>query len=289
MPASQWTMLNAMAGTELDAALDKHVELGLHWVDLKNSIYGKEAAALTTTDATKAQEAITKRGLETYCLSTNLFHADVELGESHFRKTFYDKVAGIVKVAKILKPKLVRLLAATTQYRAEYTDSNAYLASEHSWIYALYRETIGDLCTAGCKVVIENEINNCILANPGEIVEFFTRIDRGGKAGYTWDVQNLWQMGTVPTLEVYQQLKPYILYYHLKGGMTVDGKPGPLKYASSLEDANWPLVEITEAVVLDGVSPVICLNPSHGEQKPGYDYSKIVERDLAYVRKKFGG
>ena len=57
-----------------------------------------------------------------------------------------------------------------------------------------------------------------------------------------------------------------------------------LKWRSGLEDAAWPVREITSQVIADGVSPVICLNGSHGERKADYDYTDVTERDLAYVR-----
>jgi hypothetical protein len=59
-----------------------------------------------------------------------------------------------------------------------------------------------------------------------------------------------------------------------------------LKWRSSLADASWPVAEITRRVAEDGVSPVICLNPSHGASKPGYDYADIVARDIAYLREQ---
>jgi hypothetical protein len=58
----------------------------------------------------------------------------------------------------------------------------------------------------------------------------------------------------------------------------------------ALQDASWPVAEITSAVVEDGVSPVICLNqPQHGAPKDGYDYDGIVERDLAFLRSTVAG
>ena len=42
-------------------------------------------------------------------------------------------------------------------------------------------------------------------------------------------------------------------------------------------------------MISNGVSPVICLNGSHGERKEGYDYANVVERDLLYVKQLFGG
>ena len=41
---------------------------------------------------------------------------------------------------------------------------------------------------------------------------------------------------------------------------------------SRLEDASWPVVEILQKVVDDGVSPVICINPPKGKRRPEYDY-----------------
>ena len=90
-------------------------------------------------------------------------------------------------------------------------------------------------------------------------------------------------MGVYPSLDVYNKLRDLIGYYHLKGGQQGD-ESGKLRWRSSLEDASWPVVEITKQVVADGVSPVICLNPSHGAAKEGYDYSNITKRDLDFIR-----
>ena len=93
-------------------------------------------------------------------------------------------------------------------------------------------------------------------------------------------------MGTFPSLEVYERLKPLIGYYHLKGGRAeVEG--GDLVWASSLEDASWPVLDITAAVIRDGVSPVICLNPSHGQRPEGYDAAAVWQQDLALLREAF--
>jgi hypothetical protein len=34
---------------------------------------------------------------------------------------------------------------------------------------------------------------------------------------------------------------------------------------------------------------VICLNPSHGAPKPGYDYTDVVKRDIDFLRKNVEG
>ncbi len=177
-------MLNSMADPVFETALDRHLSWGLHHLDLKDSIYGKSIIDLTNTEASRASDTIQERGLSVYCLSTSLFHDDVEIGQE------------------------------------------------------------------------------------------------------TWDVQNQWQMGTYPSLKVYEELKPLIAYYHLKGGRS-DGGSTSLRWKSSLEDASWPIRAITAQVIADGVSPVICLNPSHGTAEKGYDSSNAVELDLAFMQKEF--
>ena len=86
-------------------------------------------------------------------------------------------------------------------------------------------------------------------------------------------------MGTYPTMDVYYKLKGLIGYYHLKGGQQRDGN-SDLYWRSSLEDASWPVAEITRQVVMDGLSQMICLNASHGQAKAGYDYNNMTKRDL---------
>src|SRR5207237_198766 len=83
----------------------------------------------------------------------------------------------------------------------------------------------------------------------------FDRLGLRHKFSFTWDVANLWQMGTFPTLEVYAQIKHLIGYVHVKGGLKGD-RESAFGWASSLEDASWPVAEIVKAVISDGVSPV---------------------------------
>lgn len=130
--------------------------------------------------------------------------------------------------------------------------------------------------------MIENEIAHSIFSTPREIREFFSALGMREKVSFTWDIANLWQMGTFPTLEVYAQLKEVIGYVHVKGGMR--GDDNSFSWASTLKDASWPVFEIMQAVVRDGVSPVICLNPPHGGPKPGYDCNNITQRDLEFLK-----
>jgi len=278
------TILNSMAGREFEQALDQHVSWGIELLDLKDAIFGKGIVELTAEEAKDADALIRERGLSVYCLSTGLFHGDIESGEGKFRRDYLDKVDHVMEIADILRPQMIRLLAARTPRRGEVGNSTEYIRSEHPWLIPLYAEAVDQIHSSGFNVTIENEVGGCIFSNPDEIVGFFEELGRREKVCLTWDVQNLWQMGTYPTMDVYNKLKGLMGYYHLKGGQQAD-EGTELRWRSSLEDASWPVIEITRQVVMDGVSQVICLNPSHGKPKDGYDYSNIVKRDLDFIRR----
>jgi hypothetical protein len=87
---------------------------------------------------------------------------------------------------------------------------------------------------------------------------------------------------------VYEALAPLIGYYHLKGGLAGDDGT-TLRWKSALEDASWPVVEMTKAIVREGRSPVICLNPSHGEEMDGYDYRELNKKNLNFLRSRIPG
>ena len=282
------TMLNSMADRDFETALDRHVEWGLRHLDVKDSVFGKGVADLDDAEARRAAELIEARGLSVYCMSTQLFHGDVEVGEAAFRAAHLKPLERAIAVAKVLRPNLFRLLSARTTRRGQVADSIAWLRDEHPWVIACYREAVERLAAAGLRVTIENECHANILATPDEVTGLFAEIDCGDAVNLTWDVQNMWQMGTVPTLEVYGELRPLLAYYHLKGGQAAPGS-GALQWKSSLEDASWPVREITRQVVADGVSPVICLNGSHGKRKPGYAYDDVLARDLAFASEIAGG
>ncbi len=286
MPTVSITMLNTMADRDFPTALDRHVQWGLHYLDLKDAIFGRGIVELTDSEAHRAASLIRERGLSVYCLSTTLFHDDVESGEEEFRRNNLEPLDRAIAFARVLQPDLIRLLSARTTKRDNLANSTEYLRTEHPWLIELYREAIEKITAAGFRATIENECHANIFSNPNEILDFFGSLNCGDAASLTWDVQNLWQMGTFPSLDVYQQLKPLITYYHLKGGQSEEGST-TLRWKSCLEDASWPVWEITERVITDGVSPVICLNPSHGAAKKGYDGRSEVERDLAFVRNEF--
>ena len=279
------TMLNSMAGRDFIASLDQHVAWGLTHLDLKDNIWGKSLIDLTDDEAERAAELIRERGLTVYCFSTVLFHPNIELGEAEFRANHLGGIDRIIALAKILQPQVIRLLAAQTEKRKELSDTIPYIKENCPWLIPMYAEAIDKLSDAGFAVTIENETGNCIFGYPHEILAFFAELDRHGKVSFTWDVQNLWEVGTFPSMEVYQQFKGLIDYYHIKGGQH-DTASNKLCWQSSLEDASWPVLEITRQVVADGVSPVICLNPSHGKPKEGYDYSNMTKRNLDFLRRE---
>jgi len=276
------TVLNVMLGHDFCAALDRHQKLGVRLLDLKEAIFGKSFAALTRDEALAARELIVKRNLEVYALSSSLCHKDVEQGETSFHDAIEAELKQVLAVAAVLQPKSVRLLSAWSSRRAEFEDSVAHLDRHHPWIYDIYRECVDRLFDAGYTVFIENEADKNIFSTAYEIRGFFARLNRGERVRLTWDIQNLWQMGTFPTVAVYEELRSIIGYLHFKGGQA--GAKGELVWASSLEDASWPVADIVRHAVADGTIPVFCLNPSHGQRKPDYDYDAVTERDILFLR-----
>jgi sugar phosphate isomerase/epimerase len=278
------TMLNAMAGPEFPAAVGRHVALGLKWLDLKDSIFGKGVIDLTDDEAREVRRLADAKGLGVWCMSTTLFYADVESGEEAFRRHLAS-VDRAVAIARILQPRMIRILAAKTSRRAEIADSTEHIRRRHPWLIVLYAEAVDRIARAGFTPGIENEVHGCIWSTPAEVTSFFAALDRPA-ARLIWDVQNLWQMGTSPSVEVFRSLRALIGNVHLKGGMS-ERPGGPLAWSSALADASWPVVEVVRAVIADGASPVLCLNPSHGEARPGYDYQDVAARDIAFLRTTF--
>ncbi len=279
----QLTMLNSMADSDVAAAVRKHRQWNLRWLDLKDSIYGKLVADLSDEEARRVRALADGAGLGVYCMSTVLFSGHIEDGEAAFRRSHLEPVKRAVELAGILRPARIRLLAAQTRLRGTLPDSTQYILREQPWLLDAYRQAVDWIAQAGVEAVIENEIADTIWARPQEITSFFGALQRP-KARLVWDIQNLWQMGTFPTLEVYRQLRPLIGMVHLKGGMA-DQPGGPLRWRSSLADASWPVIPILKAVIADGLSPVICLNLSHGKAKAGYDYTDVVGRDIQFLRR----
>jgi len=265
------TMLNVMAGQEIELALDRHVEWGLKDLDLKDGIYGKSIIDLNSGEAGRLAGAMQQREMSAYCFSTTLFHEPLSLGETHFRNSALAALPRTLAVARIVKPRLIRLLDPKGSGR--FPD----------WMIEIYREAASQISAAGFQTTIENECHDCLFGNVDNIVDFFQRLDRPGTVTFTWDIQNLWSNGTFPSLDVYYKLKPWMSYVHFKGGQS-DTPGGALKWSSSLAEASWPVRDIARQVLHDAISPVWCLNPSHGAHKPGVDYSNVTETDMAFLR-----
>lgn len=282
------TILNDIVHSDFIASLDIQKSWGIKLLDLRADIYGKSFMNLEDAEIEAAAAEIRTRGMSVYCLSSGLFYDDLNKGEAHFREHHLGQVDRLIRAANRLEPAVVRLLSARFHEREQVADSIPYVQEHYPWLIPMYREAIDRLHAAGHEVTIENEAKNCIMATPGEIVYFFDVLDRGDKTSFTFDVQNIWKMGTFPTMDVYRELAPLIGYFHLKGGMAGDDGV-TLKWKSSLEDASWPVVEMTAALIRDGRVQVICLNPSHGEDKDGYDYRELNKRNLDYLRDRFAG
>lgn len=286
---NQLTILNSMADPDFDRALQIHRDWGLHWLDLRDGIYGNWVAALDIETAKRAKEAIDKNGLDVFCMSTSTFFEEVEKGEALFREKHLGKLTHLIELGKIFQPTVLRLIAAQLPSRQDGENSIELIKSKYPWVFDVYREAIDRVVDAGLRPTIENEAFKCMLSQADEMVEFFEELDRSDSVALTWDVQNQWATGVFPTVEVYETLKPLIQYYHVKGGQH-EGDSKALRWNVALEDAHWPVVEITKRVVADGVSPVICINPTqHGENKPDYDYSTVVKRDIDFLRSQVTG
>jgi len=280
---TQVTMLNSMASPDFTEALDRHVEWGLKLLDLRDAIYGKKLIDLTIDEAENAAVEIANRDLQTHCLSSPLFVGTVEDGRAAFKQNHLAPLDHLLQIARIFRPKKIRLLAAETSRRSQIDNAVTYVREAHPWLFDLYSQAIERIDEAGFHTTIENELGGCIFSTPEEVRDFFSLLDTQ-KASFTWDVQNLWQMGTFPSGEAYEILRPFIGYIHLKGGKA-EADQHESVWASSLEDASWPVDEILRRIVSDGISPVICLNSAHGKKPEGYDMRTVAQRDLAYVNR----
>ncbi|MER9533837.1 hypothetical protein NKI89_29115 [Mesorhizobium sp. M0309] len=145
------TMLNFMAGSDLAAALDRHVQEGLEICHLKDGIFGKRLEELSHDQLRRLADEIAARGLKTYCLSTSLGVNSVILDR-------------VVSAADILKPALIRVIVAkdTSLPQGGEDNMNRVLA-RYPWLAATYDELIARINAAGFDVVLENEAHDCII------------------------------------------------------------------------------------------------------------------------------
>ncbi|MBC8011555.1 MAG: xylose isomerase, partial [Burkholderiales bacterium] len=254
---------------------------------IKDGIWGQRIEEIDEATARHIAVIIKMQKLSVDCLSTSIGCVSFRDGmtEAAFRATYDPLLTNTLRTARILRPRMVRLLLPAHLPRAASESAFATLQRTAPWVVGVYREWITRLAALGVTPVLENEAHGCLFATPADIVVFFEALNHPA-ARYIWDVQNLWQMGVFPSLDAYAQLKPYIASLHLKGGRA-DTPGGPLVHAAALEDASWPVREIVRAVLSDGAVPVLCLNPSHGAKPAGWDIWATAVRDLAFLRREF--
>lgn len=287
--AVELTMLNVMGGVDFRESAAQHQAWGLRWMDLKDAIFGKELKDLTIEDAHRVVEIMDEFELQAYCFSSVLLGGDLTAGEDAFAAGDLRDLEHILELAQIVKPRFVRLLGAQFPGRAAGENAIERIVDEFPWVIPAYRAAIQRIDAAGFAATIENEAWECMLSTTEEFRAFFAALD-GSQVSLTWDAQNQWATGVQPTVAVYEELRDLIAYYHVKGGRVADDGAS-LGWNVALDEATWPVREVTQRIVDDGVSPVICLNPpSHGRPIEGYGYGEAVTvRDLAFLRTQVQG
>lgn len=78
-------------------------------------------------------------------MSGELFHADVEKGEAHFRANHLAKVGRLAEIAQQLRPSVVRLLAARM---------------DRSGAGALYWKSTADSCSRPVEAILRRVIRD---------------------------------------------------------------------------------------------------------------------------------
>lgn len=279
------TLLSTILGPDFPLALERQKASGIHFLDLKDGLWGQSIEQLGEREAACAASLIADFGFEVHCFSTSIGHTSLEENpdEPAFRARHEPQLENALRVAQVVRPQVIRLLAPRLSSVKEETAVDRLLR-EFPWVIGVYRDWVDRIIAAGFGVLIENESRGCLLASVADVQQFFEALHHP-LARYTWDVQNLWQNGTFPTLEVYRQLRPLIGAVHLKGGRS--GNDGQtLEWAVPLDEASWPVLDIVRAVVTDGVAPYVCLNPSHGQRPLGYDNWEVAQREIQFLRRE---
>lgn len=276
------TVTNSMLGNDIIESLDRQHALGIRHLDLKDRIFGKPVSDLSDAEAHTLADAVAARNMRVHCLSTVLFDDDAAKGADHFRAEHVGRIGRVVELARILKPNWVRLMAAQSSTRSSGQPLLEHLA-QIPWLIPAYQEAIAQVHRAGFATIVENEIHDGILRNPDDVASFFGQLAGAGAVGFTWDIQNMWETGEFPSLDVYRRLKPYINYVHVKGGVMRPGES--ILWKARLRDASWPVAELLDAIAEDNISPVICVNPCHGTTpSQGYDEEAAAVDDIQFVQ-----
>jgi sugar phosphate isomerase/epimerase len=283
----QLTLLSSILGGDFPLALERQKALGLRFLDLKDGLWGKSIEQLNKDEALHATALIDAFGLAVHCFSTSAGHTSLEpnTNENAFRTRHQPALENALRVAEIVRPQVIRLLAPRLSPATGET-AIARLQREFPWVMGVYRDWVDQIAASGFGILIENEARGCLLGSVTDVQSFFAILDRPA-ARYTWDVQNLWQSGTFPNLEVYRQLQPLIGAVHLKGGRSDDNQT--LKWTAPLDEASWPVLDIVREIVADGVAPFICLNPSHGLKPPDWNDWEVAQHEVAWLRREIKG
>jgi sugar phosphate isomerase/epimerase len=249
-------------------------------LDLKGGIFGQSIDTLAAADARRVMALLEPRGLQVYCLSTSLLHLPPNADAAAFAKDL-DTLQHVIEIAGTLRPRVIRLLSARVNAPAAVTAAPD--TAPDAALIRVYQTAIDRITAAGFTVMIENEVGANVLSSPAAALAFFAALQRP-QVRLIWDIVNMWQSGTFPSLATYKKLRPLIGAIHVKGGQA-EHPGGPLAFASSLEDASWPVVEMLNRIWHDQPSMPVCVNWPHGSQRPGYQYDRLMERDLAFVRR----
>jgi len=174
--------------------------------------------------------ALGELGLRAYCLSSRIFDDSVEQDEQAFRATHLATLRRTLAAASVLRPKYVRLIAGKITDAAATENCVTVLKRRHPWVRDAYREAVDLILDAGFTPTLENEHLDCFLSTTHEFRDFFEWLSAPSEFTLTWDIVNAWKMGTYPTVEVYQALRPLLGYVHVKGGQAEPGAPTKLKW-----------------------------------------------------------
>ena len=291
------SVLAEMLDKDLPTALAVMRDHRLAFVDLKQHVYDSRIHQLDGDQRYRLHDDLRRHNVELYCLASTLGHRNVlATPERGFRDELEQGIANLLETVAIVRPRMIRLLACSaisgTGERLLVTDVDRLAP----WVFPAYREAISQIASHGVTVTIENEPDS-LLSSPEEVRTFFARLDGCGDVGFTWDIQNMWQSGVFPSVTVYERMKPVINYVHLKGGRQASTVDSSLRYRCGLETASWPVVDLVRRVIADDISPVVCLNTSHGELPDDDPFGDVAAdvprsrvealRDLAYVRHHF--
>jgi sugar phosphate isomerase/epimerase len=285
------TALTEIMAADTELAVSRLRDLGIDELDLKDDIFGRQIEDLEVSRRRRLTELLERSGARAYCLSSSLGSDDVSvIGELEFRTRMERGVLNLLETIPYVRPRLVRLLACAGGPPTDDPVSRVERLSP--WVFDAYREAADALASAGPQVTVENEPES-VLSEPDAVHAFFARLDRPlDRVGFTWDIQNMWAAGTFPTLAVYEQLRELIDYVHLKGGRDSPASPRILTERALLERASWPVQELVGRIILDDVSPVLCINVSGPDlpievEDPGELWAAEAVRDIDYLRRTF--